>query len=93
MVTGLHARVKEPWLADAACIGVDTNIFFPGRGRTPAEAKEICGGCPVRAECLEYALRENVQGGVLGGESDRARRTMRAERRQELREMRKGAMR
>jgi len=83
MLTGLHARFKEPWLVDAACVGVDTKLFFPGRGRTPAPAKKICGGCPVRVDCLEYAIRENVQGGVLGGESDRARRKMRSQRRKE----------
>ena len=69
MVTGFHARLNEPWLDQAACIGADTKLFFPGRGSTPKIAKEICGGCPVRVECLEYAIRKNVQGGVLGGES------------------------
>jgi len=86
MVTGFHARLNEPWLDQAACIGADTKLFFPGRGSTPKIAKEICGGCPVRVECLEYAIRKNVQGGVLGGESERSRRRMRAERRKELRE-------
>lgn len=81
----LDQRINEPWLLEAACVGKDTKIFFPGRGRVAVEAKRICGGCTMRAECLEYALENNIQGGIFGGVSERARRVMRKERRLKLR--------
>jgi len=33
-----------------------------------AEAKSLCGGCPVRAQCLEGALSRQEPAGVWGGE-------------------------
>jgi hypothetical protein len=46
------------WLAEAACAGVDTNLFFPGRDAKAdqAAAKAVCAGCPVRHPCLDEAL-------------------------------------
>ena len=77
----LDQRIKEPWLLQAACVGKDVNIFYPGRGRVAVEAKRICDSCVSTAECLEYALENNIHGGIFGGVSERARRAMRAERR------------
>jgi WhiB family redox-sensing transcriptional regulator len=33
-----------------------------------AEAKSLCGACPVRAQCLEGALSRQEPAGVWGGE-------------------------
>ena len=33
-----------------------------------AEAKSLCGGCPVRTQCLEGALSRQEPAGVWGGE-------------------------
>ena len=44
------------WQDQANCLGVDPDLFFPERGASTREAKEVCRGCVVRAECLEYAL-------------------------------------
>jgi len=33
-----------------------------------AEAKSLCGGCPVRGQCLEGALSRQEPAGVWGGE-------------------------
>jgi len=30
-------------------------------------AKEVCGSCPMRLLCLEYALEANEQDGIWGG--------------------------
>jgi len=39
---------------------MDTDIFFPSPGPTMhqqiAEAKAICAQCPVRTDCLDYAV-------------------------------------
>ena len=44
------------WKARANCMGVDPDLFFPERGMSTREAKEVCRGCVVREDCLEYAL-------------------------------------
>lgn len=69
------------WWLDAACRGLTTaerdDIFFPSRGADVGRAKTICGGCPVRAECLDYALTHSERFGVWGGLSERERRRIR----------------
>jgi hypothetical protein len=65
---------------DAACRDHPTEIFFPERGETTGDAKLICSDCPLRADCLEYALLHNIRFGVWGGKSERQRRAMRRER-------------
>lgn len=69
------------WLDQAACRTVHTSIFFPGRGETGniAKAKAVCADCPVKHECLAYAIRTNQQVGVWGGESGRSLRALRHE--------------
>jgi hypothetical protein len=44
------------WQDEANCLGVDPDLFFPERGASTREAKEVCRGCVVRLDCLEYAL-------------------------------------
>ena len=55
------------WTADAACAGMDVNLFFDyGRSsRRIAQAKEVCNSCPVRIECLETNMK--VPMGIFGG--------------------------
>ena len=47
---------ERRWQEQANCLGVDPDLFFPERGASTKEAKAVCRGCEVRAECLEYAL-------------------------------------
>lgn len=65
------------WMAEAACKGVDPALFFPERGDDTKPAKAVCQECPVRAQCLEYALDTRELYGVWGGESERSRRRLR----------------
>ena len=44
------------WQDRALCAQTDPEAFFPEKGGSTREAKRICQGCDVRAECLEYAL-------------------------------------
>lgn len=67
-------RADWDWQERALCRGEDLTLFFGPDGETraereerEAEAKWLCGGCPVRAECLAEALREPPQFGVWGG--------------------------
>ena len=54
--------------ANAACRGVDTNLFYPtprddGRVEYDWETiRECCTTCPVHQPCFEYALEREEQG-------------------------------
>ena len=61
------------WQADALCAQTDPEAFFPEKGGSTRDAKRICGQCNVRAECLEYALRNDERFGIWGGLSERER--------------------
>lgn len=74
--------VKErAWVEKSNCLNLDPEIFYPTDGASTAVAKAICRTCPVRAECLEYALTNGERFGVWGGRSERDRRKMRRARR------------
>jgi hypothetical protein len=45
-----------PWAAHARCATEDPEIFFPPNDDPAVQARRICGRCPVRGECLAYAL-------------------------------------
>jgi WhiB family redox-sensing transcriptional regulator len=70
--------VEEPdWQERALCAQTDPEAFFPEKGGSTREAKRICAGCEVRAECLEYALANDERFGIWGGLSERERRRLR----------------
>lgn len=67
------------WRDRAACRDEDPELFFPvsdvGPGaRQATEAKAVCGRCPVRRECLDYALDNGLDYGIFGGTTERERR-------------------
>ena len=52
------------WRSAGACLSADPDLFFPISSAGPAErqiarAKQICAGCGVRRECLEFALSQD----------------------------------
>lgn len=65
------------WQADALCAQTDPEAFFPEKGGSTRDAKQICLSCEVRAECLEYALQNDERFGIWGGLSERERRKLR----------------
>jgi WhiB family redox-sensing transcriptional regulator len=68
------------WQSRANCMGVDPDLFFPERGASTKEAKEVCRGCVVKDDCLEFALRNSEKFGIWGGMSERERRRVRRAR-------------
>jgi WhiB family redox-sensing transcriptional regulator len=70
----------KDWKSRANCMGVDPDLFFPERGMSTREAKEVCRGCVVREDCLEYALANGEKFGIWGGMSERERRRLRRAR-------------
>ena len=75
---------EEGWRLDALCAETDPEAFFPEKGGSTREAKRVCAGCSVRAECLEFALANDERFGIWGGLSERERRRVRLERRDRL---------
>jgi WhiB family transcriptional regulator, redox-sensing transcriptional regulator len=69
------------WREDALCAETDPEAFFPEKGGSTREAKRVCSGCSVRAECLESALENDERFGIWGGLSERERRRLRVMRR------------
>ncbi|GAA1943468.1 hypothetical protein GCM10009717_07420 [Agromyces allii] len=65
------------WQSDALCAQTDPEAFFPEKGGSTRDAKKICTGCEVRAQCLEYALGNDERFGIWGGLSERERRKLR----------------
>ena len=66
----------EDWQDRALCAQTDPEAFFPEKGGSTREAKRVCRGCEVRAECLEYALGHDERFGIWGGLSERERRRL-----------------
>jgi WhiB family transcriptional regulator, redox-sensing transcriptional regulator len=79
---------REPahsWRYDAKCMDINTDLFYPPRDRRlykgiADKAKAICWGtgeddpeCPVRRECLWYAIEMEDTHGIWGGMSHRER--------------------
>jgi WhiB family transcriptional regulator, redox-sensing transcriptional regulator len=64
------------WQERALCAQTDPEAFFPEKGGSTREAKRVCTGCEVRAECLEYALEHDERFGIWGGLSERERRKL-----------------
>lgn len=75
----------DDWRLRAACRDEDPELFFPlsevGPGARQVErAKAVCAHCPVRAECLGYALDNGLEHGVFGGTTESERRALRRTR-------------
>jgi WhiB family redox-sensing transcriptional regulator len=69
------------WMENAKCRDMDPDIFFPSDGVGVEVARKICVDCPVKSECLEYALEYHIDHGVWGGCSERERRRIAKRRR------------
>jgi len=67
---------SESWQERALCAQTDPEAFFPEKGGSTREAKKVCVGCEVRAECLEFALDHDERFGIWGGLSERERRKL-----------------
>jgi WhiB family transcriptional regulator, redox-sensing transcriptional regulator len=74
-------KLGTSWMELARCRDVDAEVFFPSDGPGVQAAQRYCSECLVRESCLEYALENNIQHGVWGGASERARRRIAHQRR------------
>jgi WhiB family redox-sensing transcriptional regulator len=76
------ANADYTWRNRAVCKDTDPDLFFPvgttGQALVQIErAKEVCNTCPVKSDCLEYALETNQDSGIWGGLDEEQRRNIR----------------
>lgn len=67
----------RPWTDAAACRDADTDMWFSHRTADQIAAKQVCQVCPVRPECLAYALEHGIDGGIWGGRDEDQLRALR----------------
>jgi len=63
--------VNQPWHVAAACLGLNTEMFYPYRTDIEGveQVRPICMRCPVRQQCLQFAIDNDERFGVWGGMS------------------------
>ena len=75
----------DPKLFEGAkCRNLDTELFFPPKDRFTLDeeryiSERLCGGCPVREACLEWALaheRHGIWGGLTAYRRNILRRSL-----------------
>lgn len=72
------------WMVQAACKDMGNEIFYPEKGGRSGEAKRVCNGCPVRVECLDFAMQWGsvpYDQGIWGGTTADERHLIRKRRR------------
>jgi WhiB family transcriptional regulator, redox-sensing transcriptional regulator len=72
------------WRSLAACAGADCRLFFGPDGETArqrqvreAAARRFCDSCPVRPDCLAFALAQPVRHGFWAGTTEEGRAAVR----------------
>ncbi|WP_433018197.1 WhiB family transcriptional regulator [Kribbella sp. CA-294648] len=70
------------WRHQGACLDVDADLFFPIGSSNAAyhqmeDARKVCMRCPVREQCLAWALESGHEQGIWGGTTDDERRLLR----------------
>jgi len=79
------------WQMAALCRGNHSYLFFPPstqerkeeRERRELKAHAICMVCPVRVDCLDFAVEINESYGIWGGLTEVERRPLMARRKLE----------
>ena len=74
-----RGQVPDNWFIDPILLGVAgaySDFEEDPKGGSTRDAKRICTGCNVKAQCLEYALANDERFGIWGGLSERERRKL-----------------
>jgi WhiB family redox-sensing transcriptional regulator len=83
----VRLSAENTWQLRASCRGPESTLFFPptfperkeDRDAREAKAKAICFECPVRADCLDYAISIREPHGIWGGLTESERRLLAAD--------------
>ena len=81
-------RSENTWQVRAACRGPQAAVFFPPPAferkdeklEREARAKEICNGCGVKKDCLDYAISIREPHGIWGGVNEAERKNLLGQR-------------
>jgi len=68
------------WRDRRACADRNVSFFFPSDRGGVKRAIKVCETCPVKAECLEFAICNQITDGIWGGTTETARIKMSRER-------------
>lgn len=93
--SGMAPRPKKPaesaqaarlsrrfdWQTAAACRGLDPEVFFAATDEPTRAALAVCSRCPVRVECLGYAIAAGERFGIWGGTTEKQRASIPSEER------------
>ncbi len=69
-------KLSSNWMDDALCKNMH-RLFFSTTAAHQQKAKRLCSKCPVKRECLAYALLNGEDYGVWGETNAEERRRMR----------------
>lgn len=69
----------DKWRALAACKHAETRLFFAAGSNVPKAATDLCGRCPVRDQCLDWAI-DHDEYGVWAGTTREDREKIRRQR-------------
>lgn len=73
---------RQTWEHQAACRGSNPDLWFlDDNTGSYREARQVCAACPVRTECLAWALETNTEHGLWGGLNPIERRRLRRRQR------------
>lgn len=71
------AYPDETWRKQANCQGADVSLFFWEKysynKARHNEVLKLCRPCPVKDQCLKFALDSNMGHGIFGGLTPRER--------------------
>lgn len=78
-VVNFRPSESHDWTRDAECAKPDKPLMFPHEGDSDGIrlAKDVCGVCPVRQQCLATAMARGESFGVWGGKTEGERRNLR----------------
>lgn len=62
------------WYDEAACRGLDVELFYAEEPGATSQALQICASCPVREPCHQTAMGQREAYGVWGGTRENQRR-------------------
>lgn len=66
----------DMWQEQAACFGIDPDLFFPTSEEEAGPALSYCSVCGIRETCLAWALKSGERYGVWGGLTEQQRRRL-----------------
>ena len=59
--------MNTDWMERAACHGMEVEFFYSPIAYEKRAAKRFCEVCPVKQECLDFAVAQRDEHGVWGG--------------------------